>query len=90
MCVHWSQDLHFEMAASVVNDALAKAARRAQRLAELDMAHTTIEKLLNFPHPPQTLPWGDAMSTSYFLEKPLNAQNMSECCCHARMNGFFI
>lgn len=82
-----------EMAASVVHDALARAAQRAQRLAELDMAHTTMERLLNFPHPPETLPWVDAMSKSYFLETNIgmiricqNAVVMQEI---ARMNEYF-
>ena len=39
-------------------------------LAELDMAHTTLERVLNFPHPPETLPWGDAMSKSYLFHIP--------------------
>ena len=78
MCF-WSQDLRSRilslgyirvMSTSMVEQALARAALRAQRLAELDMAHTTLERVLNFPHPPETLPWGDAMSKSYLFHVP--------------------
>lgn len=55
------------MAPVAVQAALAKAAQRAARLAELDMAHSILERVLGFQHPPETLPWGDAMSKSYLL-----------------------
>lgn len=55
------------MAPAAVEAALAKAAQRAARLAELDMAHSILERVLGFQHPPETLPWGDAMSKSYLL-----------------------
>lgn len=55
------------MAPVAVQAALAKAAQRAARLAELDMAHSILERALGFQHPPETLPWGDAMSKSYLL-----------------------
>jgi len=44
--------------------ALAKAAERAQRLAELDSAQCTMEKLLNFALPPEQLPWGEPLPMS--------------------------
>ena len=44
--------------------ALAKAAERAQRLAELDSAQCTTEKLLNFALPPEQLPWGEPLPMS--------------------------
>ena len=49
---------------SVVTDALARAAERAQRLAELDSAQNTMEKLLNYPLPSEQLPWGEPLSMS--------------------------
>lgn len=48
----------------VVGGALARAAARAQRLAELDTAHFTIEKLLNYSIPLESLPWGDVLSSA--------------------------
>ena len=44
--------------------ALAKAAERAQRLAELDSAQFTVEKMLNFALLPEQLPWGEPLSMS--------------------------
>ena len=45
-----------------VSGVLARAAARAARLAELDTAQTSIQKLLNIDMPPEMLPWGDVMS----------------------------
>ena len=55
------------MASAAVQAALEKAAQRAARHAELDMAHSVLEQVLGFQQPPETLPWGDAMSKSYLL-----------------------
>ena len=41
-----------------VSGVLARAAARAARLAELDTAQTSIQKLLNIDMPPEMLPWG--------------------------------
>lgn len=50
-----------------VQRALQKAAARAERHAVLDTARPTLERVLNYPHPPELLPWGAAMSTSYLF-----------------------
>lgn len=47
--------------ADVVARVLRQAAERAERLAVLDTAQATIEKLLNYPMPPESLPWGHAL-----------------------------
>eukprot|EP00435_Cladocopium_sp_Y103_P066450 s573_g28.t1 len=44
-----------------VDGVLSRAAARAARLAELETAQTTIQKLLNIDMPPEMLPWGDVM-----------------------------
>lgn len=44
-----------------VRAALAAAAQRAQRHAELDAAATSMERLLNVRLDPEMLPWGSAM-----------------------------
>lgn len=49
-----------------VQRALQQAAERAARYAELDSAVTGMERLLNYSLAPEMLPWGLAMSTSYF------------------------
>lgn len=49
-----------------VAEVLRQAAARAERHAVLDSAVTSMEALLNYPLPPEMLPWGSAMSTSYF------------------------
>ena len=53
--------------ASAVSNALARAAERSRRLAELDVAQNTMEKLLNYPLPPEHLPWGEPVSMSQLL-----------------------
>ena len=45
-----------------VSGVLARAAARAARLAELDTAQTSIQKLLNIDMPPEMLPWGAVLS----------------------------
>ena len=54
--------------APAVAAALQKAAERAERHALLNSAVTQMEELLNFPLPPEQLPWGLAMSKSYFVD----------------------
>lgn len=49
-----------------VQNALQQAAMRAERYASLDGAVTQMERLLNYPLGPEMLPWGSAMSPSYF------------------------
>ena len=49
-----------------VQRVLAEAAERAQRHAELNGAHATLERVLNMTLPVETLPWGEASSMSYF------------------------
>lgn len=49
-----------------VQRALQRAADRAERHAVLDSALTSMDRLLNYPLEPEMLPWGAAMSTSYF------------------------
>ena len=49
---------------NAVEAALAKAAERSQRLAELESAQNSMEKLLNYALPPEQLPWGEPMSMS--------------------------
>ena len=49
-----------------VADAIRNAAMRAERHAHLNSAVTSMEELLNIPLPPEQLPWGLAMSKSYF------------------------
>lgn len=49
------------MSSDVVRDALAAAAARARRLAELNSATTRMERLLNVGLFPEMLPWGSAM-----------------------------
>ena len=48
-----------------VQRALRLAAERAGRLAELDVAHCIIQRHSSIPTPPEQLPWGIALSTSY-------------------------
>ena len=50
------------MGVSSVDDVLAKAAQRAQRLAELEPAWLSIEKTLGIPVPMEMLPWSEVMS----------------------------
>jgi hypothetical protein len=58
----------YPMAGSdLVADAIRNAAMRAERHALLNSAVTSMEELLNFPLPPEQLPWGLAMSKSYFF-----------------------
>ena len=45
----------------VVQRALAAAAARAKRLADLNAAVTQMEQLMNVPITPEMLPWGAAM-----------------------------
>ena len=47
---------------TAVQLALAKAAARAQRHAELDAAKQSMEKLVKCPLDPESLPWGAALS----------------------------
>ena len=49
---------------NVVDGALARAAQRAQRLAELDSAHFIIQRDLRMDLPLDTLCWGEVMSMS--------------------------
>lgn len=61
--------VHCTMASGVDNKValvLRQAAQRAERHAVLDSAVTSMEAVLNFPLPPEMLPWGSAMSKSYF------------------------
>ena len=51
-----------------VGSVLDRAARRAQRLAELDWACATVERTLGIPMPVEMLPWGEVMSHAYYLE----------------------
>ena len=60
------------MASPDVGGVLERAAKRAERLAALDHAQGVIERELKFPHPPETLPWGDVLSKSYLLIKSPN------------------
>ena len=55
------------LSVTLCNCALQKAAARAERHAVLDTARPTLERVLNYPHPPELLPWGAAMSTSYLF-----------------------
>ena len=45
-----------------VDSVLNRAALRAQRLAELNWACTTVERTLGIPMPVEMLPWGEVMS----------------------------
>lgn len=57
--------------------ALQQAAERAERHAVLNTAHATLERVLGFPHPPELLPWGAALSTSYLFQS--NHHMTSSC-----------
>ncbi len=47
-----------------VSTALARAAQRAQRLADLESAHSSMERHLRMDLPLDTLCWGEVMSMS--------------------------
>lgn len=55
------------MSTDVVQKALAAAAARAQRHAELNSAASVMERLLNFALSPEMLPWGTAMLHADFI-----------------------
>ena len=62
--------IYLSMMAGVAEDVarvLAQAAQRAERHAVLNSALTQMQRLHNFPWSPEMLPWGSAMSKSYFL-----------------------
>ena len=54
------------MASEIAQRALRQAAERAERHVMLENARLSMERILNYPLPPESLPWGQALFFAAF------------------------